>query len=342
MSTESGNRAPYIVPLSIRLAERIQHLVERKDSPYDDLGDFLTVAAENLLMLESSSRKSGAAHHATLAATDRPPTHSPALSDIQSLVAPPPTEPPTRDPRPGTEPLFVLTNRLSPMVATLRVLANMTKDEDSTPHVQDFIAEVGQRARLIGFWLKDCDDAEGLKGAERRAVGWPIGDSADKAVGRFLTSFALSSQRNSDGPLVDCGLAVVEDGKTYLTPLGLKIAFTPSPLFGECDGSTLSPEQQVLFREAIQMMHGELKEVRQFLSAVETCGGLQSDVDALLHNSHSNWSKNRITAHRAALIGRLRELSVVDVEGRGAAATIRLLPPASEFKQAGNGGARRQ
>ena len=46
---------------------------------------------------------------------------------------------------------------------------------------------------------------------------------------------------------------------------------------------------------------------------------------------HTEWSVNRTTAHRAAMVGRLAELGMLTVAGRGLSARLTLLPDGEKF-----------
>src|SRR5215471_5696850 len=121
-----GGYAPFIVRLPLSLVERIRcEALDDPTSPYKDLSDFMVVAAENLLVLNGadlgelsqssallgpSQTLNGDPHRNRTAASDTYASRSEPVADShrQSRI---PTVPRNV---PGG-PLFVLTNRLSPM-----------------------------------------------------------------------------------------------------------------------------------------------------------------------------------------------------------------------------------
>lgn len=239
------------------------------------------------------------------------------------------------------EPLFVLTNRLSPTVLAVRILANLLLDPSQAgepPTVDAFQQTAAAQARALGLRLRAEDQAQGVKGSGRRFVGWPTGEDAQKAQHRFIASFLLygdpapdpneepGQRLGTQGPMADLGLAVTAAGRAMPTRLGLAVAAAPSPLLGEATGWTLARDQQRLMRAAVLAMPGERAEIATFLRAVlDAPQGAQFAVDERLRKAHPDWSDNRIVAHRAAMLGRLRDLGVTEVTGRGAGAQIRLL-----------------
>jgi hypothetical protein len=235
------------------------------------------------------------------------------------------TLPPTR----STKELFVLTNRLSPFAVAMRVLVNLALQAGTSPEAQAFMREAGRAARLVGLRLRGEELRNTVSAPERRSTGWPVGPNVEKTLARFRTSFLLSGM-SGEGPIVALGLAAVRDGHIHPTPDGLELARAPSPLLEECSGWTLGTEQQAILRRCILAMPGELMEVAFFLKALGRAGGSSEEIDRSAQERHPEWTANRLVAHRAALIGRLRELGVIelvpDVPGR-----LRLSDSGSEF-----------
>jgi hypothetical protein len=53
--------------------------------------------------------------------------------------------------------------------------------------------------------------------------------------------------------------------------------------------------------------------------------GVQGAIDDALQSLNPDWSDKQTVAHRAAMLGRLRDLGLASVEGRGPTAVIGLL-----------------
>ena len=112
--------------------------------------------------------------------------------------------------------------------------------------------------------------------------------------------------------------AVVDDDRVALTKAGWRLAAAPSPLLEESGSGTLSGEERDIFTEQIGAASGECAAVIEFLELVVQANGSQPQVDRMLGAHYGEWSGNRTTAHRAAIVGRLAELSMLSAAGRGA------------------------
>jgi hypothetical protein len=163
-----------------------------------------------------------------------------------------------------------------------------------------------------------------------------MGDSEDRSAGRFVLAFTIGGNREQPtGPLAILGLAnFIDDDRIGLTEAGWQLAAAPSPLLQEAPGDTLSEEEQRLLQVRIARAPGEREAVSEFLRLIRRSAGSQGKLDELLSLQHRDWTANMRTANRAALLGRLADLGVVTISGRGAQARIDLLGPATEFIEA--------
>jgi hypothetical protein len=233
--------------------------------------------------------------------------------------------------------LTPFTNRINPLVIPLRVLANATVMLDRVA-INDFVRSVPRVAREVGIRLKAEDDARARRGRERRWTAWPVGPDEDASLNRFRNSFLFKtdSRGEAGGPLVDLGLATVSD-RLLLTSRGLEIAADKTPLLGETgDDSLLSDRQCELFREALLSLPGERSELRLFLDAIAKSGGDQAGVDDLIQQAHPTWTGAQVISHRAAMIGRLRDVGLVDaMAGQAGHEVLVVLEPHSKsFREA--------
>ena len=227
-------------------------------------------------------------------------------------------------------PLFALTNRLSPLPVAARVLVNMAK-RDRAVDLLEFVDEAARVARVVGMILRDADGVQGRRGLERRAVGWPTGDEA-KALGRFRSSFLVERGRDgARGPLLDLALVGVVGDQVRPTSLGARLASAPSAALGEADGDLLGEEQQATLREALLTNVLEAAEMGMALDAITGAGGLQGRLDDAIAAMRRGWSESRVVAHRAAVLGRLHDLGVVEVRGKGPEARIHVVASEDGF-----------
>lgn len=229
--------------------------------------------------------------------------------------------------------LSPFTNRLNPIVVPLRVLANLSARQD-TVSVEEFIGLAPAVARMVGMRLRTEDERDARRGRDKRATGWPTGQNELSSTGRFRRSFLLAVDNGiATGPLVDLGFVVVTDALVRLTQAGAEVAADKNPILDDVGDGLLSARQQDLFREALLRMKGERQELSLFLAAVHTGRGRQSYVDRKLAEAHSSWTDAQVVSHRAALIGRLRDVDVLDVSNPtpGQEVEIYLQPAGEEF-----------
>jgi hypothetical protein len=122
------------------------------------------------------------------------------------------------------------------------------------------------------------------------------------------------------GPLLVLGLAEsIEGGKIALTEAGYELARASSPVTADSE-VTLSDEEIETFRRRLQVAPDQAVAIAEFIGAVRHVAGTETELDALLGTWHPDWSANRATAPRAAMPGRLGELRMLRVEGRGSKA----------------------
>lgn len=318
------------------LDRRVQSHIDEPGTPYETLSDFAEAAFRNQLELEKgdfgpalgggvvarpseptrpeSPRRldDGAA---AVEATDVGPVPElmAAVSDVpSSAVASVEVSPPA-----PSKYLSFLVNRLNPLPAVCRSLARTAPQDFEGLH-----AVVGEPARLVGVRLKSDDVIKKRAMVDRLATSWPVGDDAKKSINKFLAAYVGDS--GHPGALVQLGLGVWDDfGKLRLTPLGADLARCESPILDSVSRShgSVSDEAIRILKQAISWNPAELELVTAFLEAVSRHHGSQAQVDGELAQ-RMDWSPDVAASTRAALVGRLRDLNVVEVSGRGAKALI--------------------
>lgn len=287
-------------------SDAIRTALERADSEGRSLSE----------LIEALLRSEASAHERRRPVTDYPVTFD-VISPNMPEILDPPTE--TR----GRLPF--LTNRLSPIKTATKALAELGA-EGEWPALGDFQVHAAGVARSLGLRLRSEDRRAGRRGAGRRWTGYPVGDNAEAARGRFAASFTAYHRDGALwGPLAVLGLAATtNDGRIGLTHDGYELAGALSPLIDAGDRTLSSPEIDV-FTRRLHVAVDETAAIGQFLGAVRHVAGGQSDLDALLATRNPDWSANRASAERAAMLGRLGELGMLRVEGRGSQAQIELM-----------------
>jgi hypothetical protein len=301
------------------LAREVRNLLSSSGRGYGSLSEFVEVALINQLGAEQASRDPADA--------EGDPLSTP------NLLLPPAREPETWATRskPSSEGLFVLTNRFGPMKIAARVLANM-EVEARWPDLRTFQDAAAGAARELGLRLRREDEAGSRTGSLRRWVAFPVGSDVRAAGERFAFSFTLAEAGGvAVGPMATLGLANVDEGRAGLTRLGWRLAVAPSPLLGEAPGLRFSPEESAVMREAIRQAPGELALVEEFISLVRDASGAQPSIDDFLAKRHNEWTQDLAVAHRSAMLGRLADLEILEVTGRGPKARITLMDAADEF-----------
>ena len=214
-------------------------------------------------------------------------------------------------------------------------LVDRLADERKWPTVKTFHTTAGLAARALGFELRGLDRADSVTGRDKRWTGYPVGQDERSSLARFAVSFTLAAtDGGASGPLVILGLAAaIDGGRVALTEAGWRLALAPNPLLGESGAGTLSDEERALLTNQVSGAPGERAAVVEFFELVVQANGSQKKVDELLGLRHDDWSKNRTTAHRAAMVGRLGELRMLERCGRGTSAQLSLLRAGERFSE---------
>jgi hypothetical protein len=337
----------FVVRIPVDKSRRIARIVDKPDSAYESFDEFIRVAVENQLTMEGDQENPSVPEVSDLwRAPDLAvtPMRSEMPNGNTALPLAPKKSPRSTDvtlnepvahvlwdllrlPKVGGlslheptltsgQPLSSFTNRLAPLIAGPRVLANLSAD-GSPPNAELFLELTAKASRALGLVLRAEDDAAGRRGRHRRSTAWPVGDDESKSLIRYRNCFMFSSDKKGgfEGPLLDLQLVVVVDGKVFLTDAGASFAIAPSPAIDEPDGlDLLGDVHRRVLVESVIRIPGELIEIKQFLAAVTTCSGSQDDIDKELGTFHRGWSEAQVVSHRAAVVGRLRDLEVIDVQ----------------------------
>ena len=121
--------------------------------------------------------------------------------------------------------------------------------------------------------------------------------------------------KGANGPLVEFRLVAVEDSRVYLTQAGAAMASERIPARDDADGIDLmTDDMRRHLAKSLVCIPGEVQEIRLFLEGVDHARGAQDELDHWIAKSHDDWSDAQVVSHRAAMIGRLRDLTIVEVE----------------------------
>src|SRR5579884_212441 len=288
--------------------------IESSSSPYNSFSELIELALRNQLEIDllgaSPPPPAGAAAGGTalLATVEK-------LDKLLRLPDRPYGETADDAGRISAAPLTFLTNRLNPVPVVVRVLANL-----GPVSLKEGQQEVGRVARQVGLKLRSEDKAANRSQSERRATSWPVGEDEFKSVQKFVFSYLVDDMGR--GPLADLGLAAVVGGQLVLTPLGVTLAATLSPQLGETDdGTVLGAEARRILEGSILRNKAEVQALRVFFDAIAESKGQQSAIDRYL-TKRNGWNEGVAVSSRAAYIGRLRDLEMLEVSGHGPKAEL--------------------
>jgi hypothetical protein len=348
-----------IAKLPARIVRRLREYVHSAASPYDGVNEFLAVAIENQLNLEHDEMpvqiSTGEVWQALPAYLFRNIVASDLAENLQApmdalvvrpnggdvLLRPASMTRQTMAPASTGRPLPGMTNRLTPFVIAARVLVNMTVDSGRFPDLPEYVQTASKLARDVGQNLRHQDRQLGLRGIQRRWISFPVGDDPKKSLSRFRTSFLINRPGvRGQGPLAEIGLAAWEAGVVGPTDRCVELAMAPSLIL---DGDTksdrtLHPKQQSILRDAIREIPGERAAVREFFNVVEMTGGHQHRVDQELAVRSGGAMSTQVKVHRAAMVGRLRDLGDLEIEEEEVGPLIRMTDSGMSFSEELNRG----
>jgi hypothetical protein len=303
-----------IIRLEEALAREMRARVAAPHSGYRSVDEFVEVAIRNQLVLQNEPAAQERDGERRIPFGVRPLLAQPRDNRILAFAAP----------RECGVTISALTNRLSPLKIALRVACNLAS-ESEWPTIRSFHQTAAQCARLVGMNLRAEEERFGTKGTERRSTAYPCGEDERKSLDRFIAHFTTAKRPGSaPGPLEILGLVALEDERLQLSADGWALGVEASPLLGECEGSTLSEAERRLFLRRIAASPGEEHAIREVLRIIKRAAGNQQRVDELVSLAHTDWTPTLAVSHRAAIVGRTRELGLVDQKGRGVEAKLLL------------------
>lgn len=314
----------FVIRLDEAVSRQLSQFLGSGTHGYESLDEFVQVALRNQLGIEEEDQ-AGQPESAPQA------TRTVGLPDLLLRPEAGPAGNFAEPAPPSQQTLFVLTNRLSPIKVATRVLACLGSD-GAWPVLEDFQSKAARVARQVGLELREADLAAHKRGQARRWVAYPVGDDERAAYSRFVTSFTMQvNDGRALGPMVVLGLGNVTAGQAVLTEAGWRLAAALSPILDGAEGLTLSTEEAAILRRQVLRAPGERDAAREFVEIVTRAAGSQARIDELLAARYADWTETLTIAHRSALIGRLGDLGVLGVTGRGPAAKVHLLAHAEEF-----------
>lgn len=221
----------YIIDIPKWLDVKIKRILADEVSGYSGIEEFVIVACENQLKIESESGetdlnegKSAEPHVFKEEKFERF-----LSSDISSVLT---VSIPNRE-KIETALLWGQINRIFPIKLGARILADIIK-EAGTAYVNlgEFGDKAADVAREFGIKLKNIDEQESRKPGEKFSTGLPIGDKAELSKNRYKAHYLayMTGKGTLAGALADLRLANIESNKIGITGKGLEFAKLKNPL----------------------------------------------------------------------------------------------------------------
>jgi len=336
----------YIVEVSNKTAKKIGDLIDQ--GKYESFHDFLLVAVENQLFIESHElgveRKSEPIKvPARIGIDQEEPTKVsldlPGLqTDWGSLKF---VEPPNLDSL-WSRYIWGQYNRIFPAKITLRVLANSLENREwmDLEVLQDKASDIAVK---VGPYLRRVDRKEGRKRWENLSVGLPRSARNQGAISRFKLQFVgyKTKQGVLHGLPASLGFVHINSGdssrqdKIGITEAGAQFAELENPIMdSDSLERTLSDDEVAFYISHIQSnQQYEMAMIKKVVRAVKdehtSSGALKSQIATL---NDQSWSVSILGTMCTGVLSRMRELRIIQMRREGLKSRYMLGPNAKMVK----------
>jgi hypothetical protein len=305
---ENSGRSRLIVNIPTTIAREILPMVGN-EARYPTLDDFFVTAMVNQLAIERETGDIGATQVAELGIEAASWIDS-AVTAVEDPWESRATDPPVLllEPVTVTGRLSPFTNRLSPLIVPLRLLARFQAHSGSTVDWNEICAVAPLEARAWGLKVRAEDERAGRRGRLRRWTGWPVGSDEMASLSRYRSHFLGRIDRAPiECPLVALGFVGIDEaGNVGLTREGWQMASCLEHVgVGREVNSTLSAEQQHLLSRGLARLPEEWSLVRSALKCLYENEGDVNAIDQFLIATEASISQSMAASTRSALVGRL-------------------------------------
>ena len=319
----------YIVDIPPEVVDEISK--HSRTGKYRSIQDFIMAAVQNQLYIE---QEAGSVNGSDLGTTSagaadalRPQIDLlvPDVKNVQTLDSPSNSK--------VSDQIWGQFNRLFPVKISMRVLANMLKENGKGVSSEEAQEKAAREAQRIGRELKKCDDRLNRKRGDRLSAGlpFPLGKNEYKAITRFKMQFVGYPLVSKEGNLrIDGAPAVLrfvdifkEDNNWMIgiTKAGLKFASILNPILDRNDFSTptvFSEEESNFLVEHIgQNLKSEAVAIKSILQSIKNGQNTPEKLNSLVKRLNREWTENKAVTMRAGLISRLSELGIVTRSKQG-------------------------
>ncbi len=322
----------YIVDIPPELAKKVDGLVNQ--GKYESTSQFANVAFQNQILIEDSPKETLANLIKTPISESRLPKAQALISNLTINFVPESirTSFPPENAKIPNDCLWGQYNRLFPVKITLRVLANILKDNESI-ELNLLHKQAVEAAREVGLMLKKEDKKSGRKYGEMLASALPTGRNINKTEKRFINHFVGYYTRagrieGAPGALKLLNIFENEENKQYvgITEAGLKFAVMKNPILDDLNfKKSLSEEESSFYiKHTFQNLSRERQLNILILNAMNNGKPSPSDLNKEILPLSRGWSEAMINTIRAGAISRLNELGLITRLRRGVDVTYSL------------------
>jgi hypothetical protein len=332
-----GLTLKYIIDLPMSIAKKVNNLI--LGGSYENLTQFAITAFQNQLLLEETSKESLDSLITTSISKEvtieQPVAESSSMLSINFIPEQVRTVSPPENSKIPNDCLWGQYNRIFPIKITLRVLANLLK-ENETIDLSVLQSNAVQSAREIGLALKKEDKKNRRKYGEMLSSALPVGRNLSKTENRFINHFVGYYTRagrieGAPGALKLLNIFEENNGsyQVGITQNGLGFAALRNPILDEENYSlTLSQQESSFYiKNVLDNLKREEQLTVEILKAAKDGKSSPSDLNDAISHFSRGWSQAMINTIRAGAVSRLHELGLLGRLRRG----IRVFYSLTEF-----------
>ena len=323
----------YIIEISKNIADKIKTLVEQ--GKYGSLHDFLLVAVENQLFIESHELDLEKKPAPTRGFHEVGSIEGKKLRTIQPLDLPelrtdwvnPPkqVEPPDLE-NLWSKYLWGQYNRLFPTKIALRVLANLLKNQRKIP-LAILQEKASSIATEVGIYLGRVDRKTRKKRWEAFSVGLPKSRRNIGGISRFKLQFVgyLTKSGILHGMPAALRFLNITKQKQEKTPMvgitkaGTEFAKLRNPIIDSKSFEATLSDEEVAYYVSHAQSHQpyEMKAIETAIKAVEDGHVTFQEIRTQIGSLDESWSSNVLTTMCTGVLSRMRELRILRMEREG-------------------------
>lgn len=230
-------------------------------------------------------------------------------------------------------PLWGQYNRIFPIKLVVRGLASALQRGDATTQndtaqeqahtwclLEQFATRMSREARQFGQQLEHIDTERNRRRGDQLATGLPTGDDPVKSMERFQTHFLGYIEQSGDlsGGAPRLRLVDIQHDGAYrigLTKAGLDFAALGNPLLDDdiANDQALTDEERAWYLDYVETsLPDEYDAICLVTTAIAEGDDRPESLTQRIATLDETWSEAQASTIRSGLVGRMRELGLVD------------------------------